>query len=73
MNTDSYGTVTRAKIAKNLMVEITTSSSGMCAEWVGERPPKLSRRQMARYRAARHKALTGLAERLGTTIIVAEG
>lgn len=72
MNTDSYGTVTRATISKNLMVEITASSSGMCVEWIGELPPKLSRRQMARYHAARHKALTELAERLGTTIIVAE-
>lgn len=72
MPTDTYGTITRARICRNLTVEITVSPAGMTVEWIGTRPPKLNARQMARYRAARHKAVTELAERMGITIALIE-
>lgn len=72
MNTDTYGVITRARIAKNLTVEITVSPAGMTAEWIGNRPKKLNDRQIVRYRAARNLALTGLAERIGGKVLCIE-
>jgi len=72
MSTDTYGTITRARITKSLLVEITVSPVGMTCEWIGDIPPKLNERQMGRYRAARNKAIAGLAERISGTVVLVE-
>ena len=72
MITDTYGVITRARITKTLLVEITASPAGITCEWIGERPPKLNARQFARYRAARNKAIAELAERMGGTGLLLE-
>lgn len=73
MKTDTYGVITRARIAKNLTIEISSSPVGLTVEWIGDLPPKLNARQMARYVEARDKALAGLAERIGGNVVCVEG
>jgi hypothetical protein len=60
------------RLSKRLAVTITVGVSGLVCEWDPGLPAKLTAKELRRYRAARHKMVSSLAERTGGMVVVVD-
>lgn len=72
MHTDTYAQIITRHIGKRLTATFTVAPGHMLVEWDPAVPKKLSRRQHARYRAARDEAMQMLADRIGAPVMTLE-
>lgn len=60
------------RLSKRLAVEITVGAAGMVVEWDPEQPERLTEPELCRYRKARAKMLSRLAEMAGRNVVCVE-
>jgi hypothetical protein len=60
------------QINRTLEVVMSAGPLGFVCEWAPDRPRKLNRKEIRRYRSARNALLSEVAERLGGNVLVVE-
>lgn len=61
-----------ARLSRRLSVTVTASRLGVVAEWSPDKPRKLTRKELVRYRRVRDEALAELAARTREAVVVVE-
>jgi hypothetical protein len=70
--TGDWAITRTVRISRTLSVEMTAGPGGFVCEWLRDRPRRLSRKEIKKYRNARNALLGEVAERLGGNVLVVE-